>query len=180
MKTAPSALPRPLKFGGAPHVMRLLHRGDEERLRAFFHSHTPETIHERYGYPVADMSFARASQLVNVDQSKDCCLGIFEAAADGEILHAVGRYCLDADGRSAEVAFVVRESKRDLGMATALLHALTQTARERSLQSLWAQLSPDNGPMLAVFRKNDFLFLPLGPEEGVEARLVLASPRGRR
>jgi RimJ/RimL family protein N-acetyltransferase len=175
-KTAPGRV----MFGGARHLLRPLHKGDEERLRAFFRSHTPETIYERYGYPVPDMNFDRASQLVNVDQSKDCALGIFEDTPKGEIFHAVGRYCLDPDGRNAEVAFVVRESKRNLGMAGTLLRELIRTARERSLASLWAQLSANNGPMLAVFRKHGFSFVPLGQAEGIRATLPLGAARGKR
>jgi RimJ/RimL family protein N-acetyltransferase len=189
MSAAPTSLTdKPVKFGGVPHRIRLLHSGDEEILRAFFRSHTPETIYERYGYPVPDMNFDRASQLVGVDQSKDCAVGIFETSPLGEALDAVGRYCLDADGRGAEAAFVVRESKRNLGMAGALLGILTTTARERGLDTLWAQLSPDNGPMMAVFRRAGFTLTPLGPGEGVKAALQLkgkpakarAAPKPRR
>lgn len=174
MKAAPPPFPNaPLKFGGVAHRLRLLHGGDEEILRAFFRSHTPETIYERYGYPVPDMNFDRAHQLVGVDQSRDCAVGIFETDARGEALDAVGRYCLDPDGRNAEVAFVVRESKRNLGMAKALLKVLIVTAKARGLDALWAQLAPGNGPMMAVFRRAGFSFIALGPGEGVKATLPL-------
>jgi RimJ/RimL family protein N-acetyltransferase len=172
----PAALPGPperdAKFGGAPHHLRPLHRGDEECLRAFFRSHTPETVYERYGYPVSEMSFERALQLVNIDPARDCALGIFESGSGGEALNAVGRYCLDADGRNAELAFVVRESKRNLGMASCLLRTLIQAARGRGLHSLWAQVSAGNGPMIAVFRRHGFE--STAPGLGGEVKLTLA------
>ncbi len=187
-----AALPGPpeqaAKFGGVRHLLRPLHRGDEECLRAFFRSHTPETVYERYGYPVSEMSFERAFQLVNIDPARDCALGIFEPGPGGDVLDAVGRYCLDAGGRDAELAFVVRESKRNLGMASFLLRTLIQTARARSLRSLWAQVSAGNGPMIAVFRRHSFAFAPLEPAGEVKLTLSLgaarpasrARPAGRR
>ena len=46
------------------------------------------------------MTHERARHLVCVDPSRDVALGVFERAPDGgEILHAIGRYVLDADGR---------------------------------------------------------------------------------
>jgi GNAT superfamily N-acetyltransferase len=178
MTAAPPGPPeRDAKFGGVRHVLRPLHRGDEECLRAFFRSHTPETVYERYGYPVSEMSFDRAFQLVNIDPARDCALGIFESGPGGDVLDAVGRYCLDADGRNAELAFVVRESKRNLGMASFLLRTLIQTARARSLRSLWAQVSAGNGPMIAVFRRHGFAFSPLEPGGEVKLTLALAAAR---
>jgi GNAT superfamily N-acetyltransferase len=171
---APAPAPTPvrrIRFGGEPYVLRPLRLGDEPALIEFFRSHAPDTVYQRYGYQVADMTPARAAQLVNVDQERDRALGIFEPSPAGEVLHAVGRYCLDPDGARAETAFVVRESKRNLGMATALLRELGRTASRRGLAALWAQVSPDNAPMLQVFRRQGFARVP-SYEAGM-ARVVL-------
>src|SRR5208283_1593347 len=117
--------PREVLFGGHPHIIRLLGPTDEGRLISFFNSHTGETIRQRYGYRISEMTHERAQRLVSVDQLRDVALGVFERAADGEeVLHAVGRYLLDATGHSAEMAFVVRETKRGLGICTALVRRL--------------------------------------------------------
>ena len=76
----------PRKFGRQDCVVRLLHTGDEPRLQEFFHSHTPDTIYERYGCLVSTMTAERAASLVNVDQTRDCALGIFAAPPAEEIL----------------------------------------------------------------------------------------------
>jgi GNAT superfamily N-acetyltransferase len=131
-----------------------LQAGDEPRLQEFFHSHTEETIHERYGGTVTTMTPERASSLVNVDQTRDCALGIF--SPDGEKLLAVGRYCLDPDAQGAELAFVVRETMRRRGLATGLLERLIATARERGLRRLWGQTNVHNAAMLGIFRRHHF------------------------
>ncbi|MBL9216029.1 MAG: GNAT family N-acetyltransferase [Opitutaceae bacterium] len=163
--------PQVAAFKRITATVRLLHDGDEPQLQEFFHSHTPDTLYGRYGCLVATMTPERAHQLVNVDQTRDCALGIFAAAPGGEVLHAVGRYCLDPDGRSAELAFVVRETMRQQGMATTLLRLLTKVARARGLDRLWAQVNTHNSDMLGVFRRHGFT-LAADREPGV-VRAVL-------
>ncbi len=135
-----------------PYVLRPLQPSDERRLQEFFYSHTQETIQSRYGYMVSRMSRERAYELVNVDQTRDLALGILEVQGPREVIEAVGRYYLDADGRSAEVAFVTRETKRRFGMARVLFERLRAEAKKRGLASLHAQVSPENEAMLGLFQ----------------------------
>lgn len=174
----PEFKPVTVRFGGTACRVRLLHSGDVARLQAFFKSHTPETIQDRYGFQISEMSAERASELVNVDQSRDFALGVFARAARGEVIHAVGRYCLEPAGQGAEAAFVVRESMRGRGIATALLRILTSTARRRGLRTLWGQVNPDNGPMLNIFRRNGFTLSPDPQTGAIRASLALGAPKG--
>jgi GNAT superfamily N-acetyltransferase len=165
---------RPARFGGGPYLLRALHPGDEGSLVAFFRSHAPETVIQRYGYLVGDLTAERAARLVDPDPAGDRALGIF--GAGGAPLHAVGRYCLDPSRTRAEVAFVVRESKRNLGMASSLLAELAATARQRGLSGLWAQVAYDNAAMLRVLRRAGFREVP-GTEAGVQRlELELGAP----
>ena len=175
----PHALePREVLFGGQPHVLRPLGPGDADRLIAFFNSHNPETIRQRYGYHISEMTPERARRLVGVDQARDVALGVFERAAGGdEVLHAVGRYLLDAAGRSAEMAFVVRETKRHLGICTALLHRLLEVARHRGMGYLFAQVQGDNAPMLAIFRRHGGRLRPIPGADAVEVFVPTVPPR---
>ncbi len=175
----PHALdPQALPFGGRPHVIRPLGPADEGRLISFFNSHTEETIRQRYGYHISEMTPERARRLVGVDQARDVALGVFEPAADGEeVLHAVGRYLLDADGRSAEMAFVVRETKRNLGICTALLRRLLRIARLRGMSHLYGQVQSDNAAMLSIFRRHGGRMRPILGADAVEAFVPTAAPR---
>ncbi|MEX0331959.1 MAG: GNAT family N-acetyltransferase [Puniceicoccaceae bacterium] len=134
------------------YILRPLGPADDRRLQEFFYSHTEETIVRRYGFTVTRMSRERAFELVGVDQTRDLALAIVELQGPRQVIHAVGRYYLDKDGRSAEMAFVVSENKRRLGMARTLLERLMEIARERDLNYLWAQVDRDNSPMLSLFR----------------------------
>ena len=174
----PRALePREVMFGGQPHVLRPLGPADEARLISFFNSHTGETIRQRYGYQISEMTPERARRLVGVDQLRDVALGVFERAPDGEqVLPAVGRYLLDATGKSAEAAFVVRENKRGLGICTALLRALLQVARTRGMSFLGAQVQADNAPMLGIFRRHGGRVKPIPGADAMEVFVPTAPP----
>jgi acetyltransferase len=163
------------RFGAGSYVVRLLGPGDRERLRAFFASHSPETIRERYGYLLSDMTPERAAKLVSVDQGRDLAMGIFECDGDDEIIHAVGRYCMGSDSLSAEFALVVRESKRRLGMGGFLLRALVDTARRRGLREIWGQVDSGNAAMLGLVRRLGFALKPDAYAGATTASLVLSA-----
>lgn len=172
---ADACLPRAITFGPYCTILRRLRPDDAERLIEFFQSHTEDTVRSRYGYLLTEMSPARAAGLAGVDQSKDAALGVFEMEGQCPRLIAVGRYCLSPTAASAEVAFVVHEAYRNLGVATCLLEALAQIARERGLSLLTAQVQEDNGPMLAVFRKAGAGFTVV-PGTGAEEVRVAVTP----
>lgn len=135
------------------YILRPLGPADDRRLQEFFYSHTEETIVRRYGFTVSRMSRERAFELVGIDQNRDLALAVIELHGPRQLIHAVGRYYLDRDGAGAEMAFVVSESKRRLGMASILLERMIEIASERGLERLWAQVDRDNTPMLTLFRR---------------------------
>jgi acyl-CoA hydrolase len=134
------------------YLLRPLGPADDRRLQEFFYSHTEETIVRRYGFTVTRMSRERAFELVGIDQTRDLALAIVELQGPRQVIHSVGRYYLDKDGKAAEMAFVVAENKRRLGMARTLLERMLEIAGERGLERLWAQVDRDNNPMLSLFR----------------------------
>jgi RimJ/RimL family protein N-acetyltransferase len=140
---------------GQEYLLRPLRPSDERALQEFFYSHNAETVHLRYGFTLREMSRQRAQQLVSVRQDRDAALGIFEPGRIPglERLCGVGRYFLDEGGETAELAFVVAESKRRLGMARTLFERLRQIAVARGLKAFWAVVEPNNGGMLAIFQQ---------------------------
>ncbi|HEX2855327.1 MAG TPA: GNAT family N-acetyltransferase [Opitutaceae bacterium] len=172
-------LPLAVRFGAHRTVLRWLGPDDAPRLLEFFKSHTPDTIRNRYGYLFTDMSSDRAARLVNVDQLSDAALGVFEDDWHARLV-AIGRYCLAEDKSSAELAFVVREDRRNLGIASTLIGALIAIAREREVPRLTAQIQSDNGPMLAIFRQAGATFASIPGSGATEAVISLDPPHGHR
>jgi GNAT superfamily N-acetyltransferase len=170
-----SSLPRAITFGSYCTIMRRLRSADAERLIEFFQSHTEDTVRSRYGYLLAEMSPTRAAELAGIDQSKDAALGVFEMEGLRPRLIAIGRYCLSPETASAEVAFVVHEGFRNLGIATCLLEALARIAQSHGLCLLTAQVQEDNGPMLAVFRKAGAGFAVIPGTGAEQARIAVTA-----
>ena len=140
---------------GRRYVLRPLVDGDAIAVTEFFATLSAETIRQRYGYLIHDMSPARAHRLVAVDPAHELALGIFEPGGAGrESLWAMGRLVHAPDGRSAECAFLVHDRKRRLGMASKLLFYLRAAGRRRGLHRLFAQVRRENRAMLAVFRRH--------------------------
>lgn len=164
---------------GKRFSLRPLHPSDERRLQEFFYSHTPETIVQRYGHPVKRMGRQRAYELVSVDQRKDLALAIFEPQGPRQVIHAVGRYFLDAGGETAELAFVVGEDVRRHGFASRLLDAMVGVARRRGLKGLWAVVLADNQPMLSLFRKAGASIKRSGEPNMMRVDLGLVRGRGK-
>jgi hypothetical protein len=141
-----------VKFKAGRFLLRPLHPSDMRALQEFFYSHDEETVRLRYGYRRDRMTGESAYRLAAVDQRRDLALGIFEETHGRQELRAIGRYFLDADGKSAEVAFVVHESTRHSGMAGFLLGELAAIAGRRSVAGFWASVLKDNRAMAGLFR----------------------------
>jgi len=159
------------------YILRPLGAADDRRLQEFFYSHTEETIIRRYGFTVTRMSRERAFELVGIDQNRDLALAIVELQGPRQVIHAVGRFYLDADGKGAEMAFVVSESKRRLGMARRLLERMMEIAAERDIDFLWAQVDRDNAPMLTLFRRQGATESPGEDPHTVRVEIPLPSAR---
>lgn len=140
-----------VKFQDTRLFLRPLHPSDMRALQEFFYSHDEETVRLRYGYLRDRMTGESAYKLAAVDQTKDLALGIFAEDHGRQELRAIGRYYLDAAGKRAEVAFVVHELTRHLGVAGFLLGELAAMAERRGIDEFWASVMPDNRAMAGLF-----------------------------
>lgn len=177
----PASLPCTVSDGAACScVLRRLTPSDAALLLKFFRSHTQETRLRRYGYAKFEMSMEQALAMVAVDQTKDAALALTEQTATAERIVAVGRYSRDAEGQGAEMAFVVHEKRRKLGMATLLLGALRVIAAGQGIRSLHALTQQDNYAMLGIFFRAGAQVNTLPGTDSVEILLEIPEPVRRR
>ena len=90
-------------------------------------------------------------------------------------IHAVGRYFFLDKENLAEVAFVVRETKRGSGMATVLLCQMMKIAQKRGVAKMLAYVRRDNQAMLHIFENYDFVRQPSDSLEEVVLCRILDS-----
>lgn len=159
------------------YVLRPLKPSDERRLQEFFYSHTRETLWQRYRNVPKMMSRETAYKLVNVEQSRDLALCIVERQGVREIICAVGRYYLDTSDNTAEVGFVVDESKRGLGMANALMASMIEVAKKQKISALKGIMLANNWVMQRVFEKHGFTHQATADPNELLLTLDLSSAR---
>lgn len=132
---------------------RLMQAADEQRLLDFFHSHTEATIHLRYGMMIREITHERALALVQLDGYNELALVGLVGPPGAERIVAVGRYGLDTATNLAEIAFVVHEHYRGLGIATQLTLRLVEIIRDQGFSGITVQALPSNTPMLQVLHE---------------------------
>jgi len=163
-------------FAYTNYILRPLGPADERKLQEFFYSHNKETLIMRYNHHITQMSREKSCNLVSVDQSSDLALCFTVTDHMGEVIQAVARYYYIKSMNSGEVAFVIKESLRGLGMATTLLKEMIAIAKIRKLDSLVACVRRDNASMLKVFEKVGFVRQPSEDFDEVNLTLTLTQP----
>lgn len=140
-----------VSFGNVSYLLRPLQPSDVRALQTFLFAQDEETIRLRYGYAAPALDERSAYRMASVDQSKDLALGVFHRIGHREELRAIGRFYLDQDKTSAEVAFLVHEKARRNGIANYLLSEMALIAKSRGVKRFWASVMRENKPMAQLF-----------------------------
>jgi len=148
------------KYVHLPDDQRVLLRpvkpADEDLLKDLFYNLSNETIYKRFMGVKHYLPRQQLHELANVDYSKNMAIVAVIGEEEKEELVGVGRWGLDEDTNSAEVAFVVRDDWQQQGVGTELLKYLTQIAKRRGLYGFTADVLVNNRGMLRLFEKMDF------------------------
>ena len=72
----------------------------------------------------------------------------------------VTRYTTNPDGKSCEMAVVVRDDYQHQGVASALLASLIQHAKAKGLRKMEGEVLSENGPMIDLVKKHNFSVKP--------------------
>jgi len=130
---------------GLELFLRPLKTTDEVLVHAFFSSLTGGRIDER----------CLSGSLVStpIDYAKDMVILAFAKRDGDEMVIGMGRYLVNEERRTAEVAVAVRDDQQNLGVGTEILSYLKQIARRRGLLGFTAQVREENASMLHLFEK---------------------------
>ncbi len=142
-----------LHDGSTTHV-RPLRRTDADALQAFHVGQSERSTYLRFFAPLERLSERDLARLVDVDHVDRVALvavsGGTEAEDEDQII-GVARY--DRIGTDeAEVAFNIADAHQGRGLGSVLLEHLAAAARERGVRRFVAEVLPQNGRMIAVFK----------------------------
>lgn len=129
--------------------IRPIEPDDVDRLERLFYRLSPETRYRRFFSPVNKPRPSTLQYLANVDHHvRDALV----AVVDDEII-GVARYDkVSGYPNAAEMAVVVEDAWQRHGVATKLLHQLTELARARGYAMFTASMLGDNRPVVALIK----------------------------
>jgi GNAT superfamily N-acetyltransferase len=144
---------------GREVLLRPLRTDDERSLRDLFYSHSPETVHLRYGTAMRRLGPRQVERFVTLDYDRRMAIGAFVASGRADVaddfdrLVGVARYDVDPATHFAECAFVVHDELQGQGLGSRLLLRLIEIARSRGIEGFTALVSSSNGPMMHLFAR---------------------------
>ena len=142
---------------GRHATIRTMRADDRERVAAAIRQLDRESIYTRLFTYRKELTEAGLTRIMTVDPEREAALLVTIDGPSGEIVIGSARYVAGdarADGRTAEIAFVVEEDYQGLGIAGRLLKHLAAIARERGITEFEADVLPDNKAMLSVFARS--------------------------
>ena len=142
--------------GGEEIFFRSVKISDEPLLKEFFYSLSPQTMFRRFVSTRRDMPHERLQEFVVINYAEEVSLLAVVHKDAKEVIVGIGRYFLDENTNSAEVAFTVNDAFQNRGICTELLDYLTYLAKKRGLIGFEAKLLTENQPMLHVFTEANF------------------------
>ncbi|GEL96973.1 GNAT family N-acetyltransferase [Cellulomonas terrae] len=140
-----------LHDGSTTHV-RPLRPDDADALQAFHVGQSERSTYLRFFAPLERLSDRDLARLVNVDHVDRVALVAVSSGDDGDQIIGVARY--DRIGTDeAEVAFNIADAHQGRGLGSVLLEHLAAAARERGVRRFVAEVLPQNGRMISVFKQ---------------------------
>lgn len=142
--------------GGMSILFRPIKMSDEPLLKDFIYSLSDQSIYRRFMSRRQDMPHERLQELVIIDYTKEMAILAVLPQEEKENIIGVGRYYIDDQLHTAEVAFAVRDDYQQRGIGAELLAYLTYLARREGLLGFSAEVLVENRPMLHTFEQGGF------------------------
>jgi acyl-CoA hydrolase/RimJ/RimL family protein N-acetyltransferase len=137
-------------------LFRPIKISDEPRLKDFIYSLSEQSLYRRFMSVRKDVPHEALQKLVIIDYSAEMAILAIVPRGEEEEIVGVGRYYIETDKHSAEVAFAVKDAYHNNGIGGELLSYLTYLAKRQGLLGFTAEVFSDNQPMMHVFEKGGF------------------------
>jgi len=136
--------------------LRPIKISDEPLLKDFLYSLSDKSLYRRFMSQRFHMPHEFLQELVVIDYTREMAILAVVGETPNEKVVGVGRYFIDPETHTAEVAFAVRDDFHNQGIGSELLSYLTYLAKRQGLLGFTAEVFADNAPMLHVFEKGGF------------------------
>jgi acyl-CoA hydrolase/GNAT superfamily N-acetyltransferase len=143
--------------GGLRVLVRAIKSTDEAMIRDLFYDLSQESVYFRYFSRKKSMPHRNLERYCNVREEEGLSLVVTIGPREKRRIIAEARYLFGASSKYPELAFMVAEEYKGLGIATFLMHYLTEIAMERGVEGFQAEVLLSNLPMMRVFERMPFV-----------------------
>ena len=150
--------------------IRALHPADRDDMLAAIGRTGGQSLQRRFFVIKRGFSDREIAFFINIDFDKHVALVALTEEEGRPAIIGGGRYVVASAGQ-AEVAFLVVDAYQGRGVGRLLVKHLIAVARKASLRALTAEVLPENGAMLRLFK--DFGFRPAPHRDFGVVHLVL-------
>ncbi len=146
--------------------------GDEERVLAFFHGLSEESLYRRFhGFP--SLTRELVAPVLDPDwHERGALIGTLGEGPDERVV-TLANYVRLRDPTMGEIAFAVADELQGHGAGTRLLEQLAELAASAGIESFVADVMSSNRPMLRVFEDAGFSVSRAIEQGAVEVRLSI-------
>ena len=135
---------------GTPVTIRPIRPEDAEAEQAFVRGLSDEARQFRFMYSLKELTPVMLAQFTQIDYSREMALVAVVDEKGKAVQHGVARYVINPDGTSCEFAIVVSDKLQHQGLATRMMQALMDAARDHGLRLMEGTVLANNKPMLQL------------------------------
>jgi acetyltransferase len=141
---------------GQEVILRPIKPEDEPMWLEMFQSFSEESIRYRFFQMLKDTPHEVRVRYCNIDYDREIAI-VAEINEEGKRkILGVSRVSIETDGKNGEVAFIVSDQWQGLGLGTKMVDYTLDIAKERSIESVFAIMLPDNYRALSLTKKMGF------------------------
>ena len=156
---------------GRAYLIRPIQGEDADRLQRFTRGLSPQSRYFRFISALNELTPRMLIRYTQIDYDRELALvavlpyepalegdaaSITHDPGEGERLIGVARYLLNVDRDTCEFAVAIADEYQGQGVATTLMRALIEVARQRGLQRMDGYVLAGNTPMLRLMRSLGF------------------------
>tara|TARA_R110002049_G_scaffold182485_2_gene350374 strand:+ start:114968 stop:117676 length:2709 start_codon:yes stop_codon:yes gene_type:complete len=162
---------------GTEVVLRPIKPEDEPMWHDLVSDCSTESLHLRFRYMFKATTHAMATRFCFIDYDREIAI-VAEANVGGQRrLLGVGRLIADVDHHEAEYAVLVRDDHQGVGLGSLLTDNCLQICDRWGVQSVVAEMAPQNIRMIRMFEHRGFEIDRSHPADVVLARKQLVDER---
>ncbi len=163
---------------GTSAVFRPIKPEDEPMWHELLASCSPESIQLRFRCSFKATTHEMAMRFCFIDYDRELAIVAEIQIEDGRKIIGVGRLAADADHHEAEFAILVGDPWQGLGLGALLTDYCLDICPQWGIESVVAEVSPENHRMLHIFRERGFTLNRSVSQDTVSLTRQISDPRG--